>query len=260
VENPPFAGEPVELESIVQFLDSSLGIPGHPDYPQALNGLQVESRGPIRRVAGAVDASEEAIAAAIDRGVDLLLVHHGLFWDGLLPVTGRRFRKISTLLEANTALYSAHLPLDSHKEYGNAIQLMRALDLVPQDGFGEYQGVEIGLEATTSGTREEWREKIAGRVGGEVRLVPGGARDVTRIAVVTGAGAGFIRAAAEAGIDSLLTGEGAHHTAIDAMEFGVNVFYAGHYATETWGVRALAEGVGEAFDLPWEFIDLPLGF
>jgi putative NIF3 family GTP cyclohydrolase 1 type 2 len=112
----------------------------------------------------------------------------------------------------------------------------------------------------TDGTREAWRERIAGTVGGEVRLVPGGPREVSRIAVVTGAGAGFIRAASEAGIDSLLTGEGAHHTALDAMEFGVNVFYAGHYATETWGVRALAARVGEEFDLPWEFIDLPTGF
>jgi dinuclear metal center YbgI/SA1388 family protein len=232
----------------------------HPDYPQALNGLQVESRGPIRRVAGAVDASEEAIAAAIDRGVDLLIVHHGIFWDGLLPVTGRRYRKISTLLEANTALYSAHLPLDSHPELGNAAQLMRELGLVPRAGFGAFQEVKVGLEGTTSGTREEWREKIAATVGGEVRLVPGGPREISRVAVVTGAGASFIRDAAEAGIDTLLTGEGAHHTALDAMEFGVNVFYAGHYATETWGVRALAARVGEEFDLPWEFIDLPTGF
>lgn len=250
----------MELEPILHFLDTSLGIPAHPDYPQALNGLQVESRGPIRRVAGAVDASEEAIASAIDRGVDLLLVHHGLFWDGLLPVTGRRYRKISTLLEANTALYSAHLPLDAHPELGNAAQLMRALDLQPQGGFGTFQGVEIGLQTEGTGTREEWREKISATVGGEIRLVAGGPREVSRIAVVTGAGAGFIRAAAEAGIDTLLTGEGAHHTAIDAMEFGVNVFYAGHYATETWGVRALAARVGEEFDLPWEFIELPTGF
>jgi len=250
----------MELESVVQFLDSTLGIPSHPDYPQALNGLQVESRGPIRQIAAAVDASEASIAAAIDLGVDLLIVHHGLFWDGLLPVTGRRYRKISTLLEANTALYSAHLPLDSHLELGNSIQLLRAIGLKAEGGFGSYQGIDIGFVGSGSGDRELWREKIAQTVGGEVRLVSGGPREIERMAVVTGAGAGFIRAAAEQGIDSLLTGEGAHHTAIDAMEFGVNVFYAGHYATETWGVQALAAHVGEEFDLPWEFIDLFTGF
>jgi len=260
VENLRISGEWMELELAVQFLDTLLDIPDHPDYPYALNGLQVESRGPIRRVAGAVDASEATIAAAIDQGVDLLLVHHGLYWDGLLPVTGRRYRKISTLLEANTALYSAHLPLDGHPELGNSVQLMRALDLVPQRGFGSVQGIDIGFEAAASGDRDAWRERIAATVGADVRLVPGGPRELSRIAVVTGAGGGFIRAAAEAGIDALLTGEGAHHTVHDAMEFGVNVFYAGHYATEIWGVRALAARLGEEFDLPWEFIDLPTGF
>ena len=250
----------MELEQVLPFLDRILGIPAHPDYPQALNGLQVQSRGPIRRVAGAVDASEAAIAAAVDGGVDLLLVHHGLFWDGFLPVTGRRYRKISTLLEANVALYSAHLPLDSHPELGNAVQLMRALDLVPEEGFGKYQGVDIGYVASAYGDRGSWQARIEERLGSPVKVVAGGPKEVSRIAVVTGAGASFIQAAAEAGIDTLLTGEGAHHTAIDAMEFGVNVFYAGHYATETWGVRALAERVGEEFDLPWEFIDLPTGF
>jgi putative NIF3 family GTP cyclohydrolase 1 type 2 len=134
---------------------------------------------------------------------------------------------------------------------------MRALDLVPEKGFGSFQGVDIGFEAAASGGRDGWKERIANTVGGEVKLIPGGPRDLSRIAVVPGAGAGFIRAASEAGIDSLLTGEGAHHTVLDAMEFGVNVFFAGHYATETWGVRALAARVGEEFDLPWEFIDLP---
>jgi putative NIF3 family GTP cyclohydrolase 1 type 2 len=137
---------------------------------------------------------------------------------------------------------------------------MRALDLVPEKGFGSFQGVDIGFEAAASGGRDVWKDRRATTGGGEDKLLPGGPRDLSRIAVVPGAGAGFIRAASEAGIDSLLTGEGAHHTVLDAMEFGVNVFFAGHYAPETWGVRALAARVGEEFDLPWEFIDLPTDF
>lgn len=250
----------MEVEPILHFLDTTLGIPGHPDYPAALNGLQVEGPVAIERVGAAVDASEAAILTAVNRKIDLLLVHHGLFWDGLLPITGRRYRKITALLGARMALYSAHLPLDSHAELGNSIQLMRALGLEPEGRFGGYQGIEIGFVARATGGRESWRARISDAVQGEVRLIPGGPNEVKRMAVVTGSGAGFIRDAAEAGIDSLLTGEGAHHTAIDAMEFGVNVFYAGHYATETWGVRALAARVGEEFGLPWEFIDLPTGF
>jgi dinuclear metal center YbgI/SA1388 family protein len=186
-------------------------------------------------------------------------VHHGLYWEGLRPLTGRRYRRILPLLREGIALYSAHLPLDAHPELGNAAVLIRALWYEPGNRFGCFGETPIGFEAKVTETREGFRQKVSGVVGGPVLVSPGGVEQLRRIAVVTGGGASFIREAVEAGVDALLTGEGAHHTFTDAMEMGLNVYYAGHYATETWGVRALAEQVGQEFGLPWDFIDIPSG-
>jgi len=249
----------VPLEEILQYLDRTLGIPGFPDYDGAVNGLQVEAPGPVTRVGAAVDANSLTISAAIERKIDLLLVHHGLFWEGLQPLTGRRYRRVLPLILNRVALYSAHLPLDAHPEIGNAAVLIRALGLEPGDRFGSFEEAPIGFEIRVSESREAFRERVSTAVGGPVQLIAGGPETLTRVGVVTGGGASFIREAAEAGFDALLTGEGAHHTFTDAMELGLNVYYAGHYATETWGVRALATRIQERFGVPWEFLDVPSG-
>ena len=249
----------VELEALLQFLDETLGTSAFPDYDGAANGLQVEGRRLVRRVGAAVDAGTLTIEAAVAGGVDLLLVHHGIFWEGLRPLTGRRYRRIEPLIRAGVALYSSHLPLDAHPELGNAACLIRALGHEPAARFGHFREVPIGFTVEASGPREAFRDLVSGAVAGPVRLIPGGPPEVRRIGVVTGGGGNFIREAAEAGLDSLLTGEGAHHTFTDAHELGINVFYAGHYATETWGVRALATHLEATFGLPWEFLDFPSG-
>jgi dinuclear metal center YbgI/SA1388 family protein len=249
----------IEPELLFGFMDELLGIPEFPDYGPALNGLQVEGVGPVHRVGAAVDAGQAAVDAAGEAGMDLLLVHHGLFWGGTAPLTGRLHRKVASLIRSGTALYSAHLPLDAHPEVGNAAVLIRALGLEPGERFGRYEEVELGFVAETSEDRDDFRDRVAGVVGGPVRLIPGGPARIRRVGVVTGGGGSFIPDAAEAGLDALLTGEGAHHTFLDAMELGVNVFYAGHYATETWGVRALAGKLEAEFGLPWEFLDFPSG-
>ncbi|MEX0856050.1 MAG: Nif3-like dinuclear metal center hexameric protein [Gemmatimonadota bacterium] len=249
----------MQLESILQFLDATLGIPDFPDYPGAANGLQVQGTERVHRIGAAVDAGVETIEAAATAEVDLLLVHHGLFWEGLRPVTGRRYRRLAPLMQNGISLYGAHLPLDAHEELGNAAQLLRALGLEPETRFGQYEGVGIGFTAHLSEEREAFRDRVSQVVEGPVHLIPGGPVRLRRIGVVTGAGGSMIREAAEAGLDGLLTGEGAHHTFLDAMELGVNVFYAGHYATETWGVRALAARLESEFGLPWEFLDFPTG-
>jgi dinuclear metal center YbgI/SA1388 family protein len=249
----------IEPELVFGFLDEYLGIPDFPDYGPAWNGLQVEGEGAIHKVGAAVDAGQAVVDAAAGAGLDLLLVHHGLFWGGSAPLTGRLHRKVASLVRSGTALYSAHLPLDAHPEVGNAAVLTRALGLDPGERFGRFEGVEVGFVAETHEDRDELRERVAGVVDGPVRLIPGGPEQVRRVGVVTGGGGGFIREAAEAGLDALLTGEGAHHTYLDAMELGVNVLYAGHYATETWGVRALAGKLEAEFGLPWEFLDFPSG-
>lgn len=251
----------MKLESLLQYIDEYLGVEGHPDYGNALNGLQVQGTEDVARIVAAVDASEASIAAAAGQGADLLLVHHGLFWSGLKPLTGRRYRKIKALLDADMSLYSVHLPLDGHAEVGNCILLARALGLEVEGRFGAYEGVDIGWwgrppEATDGAGL---RERLGGVVGGDVHLIVGGPERVERVAVVTGGGASFTEAAAEAGMDALVTGEGSHHTHGDAVELGIHVLFGGHYATETFGVKALAAHLAERFGLSWTFVDQPTG-
>lgn len=250
----------MKSESLLQYLDDYLGTSTHPDYPGALNGLQVGSGDEeVERVAAAVDASEETIAAGVREGAGLLLVHHGLFWSGLEPITGRRFRRVAPLIRAGAALYSCHLPLDAHPEVGNCILLARRLGLEPDGRFGEYEGAPIGWQGPLAVSRDDLAGRLKEAVQGPVHVVPGGPSEVRRVAVVTGGGSSFIGDAVAAGVDAFVTGEGPHHSYVDAMELGINVLYAGHYATETFGVRALATHIETRFGLPWTFLDVPSG-
>ena len=244
---------------IVAFLDEYLRIGDIRDWRNALNGLQVENGGSVRRIAAAVDASERTIGEAIGAGCDFLIVHHGLFWSGNRPVTGARYRRLKRLLSADVAVYSAHLPLDVHPEVGNNAVLARRLALEPTGTFGAYEGRDIGVTAECDVALEELRARFESAVGAPVRLIPGGPERVRRVGVLTGSGGSMIDEALAAGLDTLITGEGSHHTYIDATEGGLNLLYGGHYATETWGVRALAEQLSTRFELPWRFIDAPTG-
>ena len=252
----------MKLESLLQYLDGYLDVSGHPDYPTALNGLQVGDGGrEVGHIVAAVDASEATIDQAVARGADLLLVHHGLFWGGLQPITGRLLRKVRPLLQADVALYSVHLPLDGHAEVGNSVLLARALDVTPEGRFGAYKTHEIGWWGPLDEPldAEGLRGRAASVLGGPVHLIAGGPDRIERVGVVTGGGASFTAEAAALGLDALVTGEGSHHTHFDAMELGIHVLLGGHYATETFGVRALAEHLADRFGLTWEFVDLPTG-
>ena len=247
----------VPLREITTWLDGQLRIADVPDYPGALNGLQVECDVPIRRLVAAVDASLATIRDA--RSGDLLLTHHGLFWDGSAPIAGRRYRRVKALLDAGAGLYSAHIPLDLHPEIGNNVLLAKALG-VPVDGwFGRFQGVPIGVHGALATDRAALTARVGALLGAVPKLLPGGPERVARVGIVTGAAGGMIAEAKDAGCDTFITGEGSHHTYFDAMEVGVNVLYAGHYATETFGVKALAGRTARQFDLPWEFHDHPTG-
>jgi dinuclear metal center YbgI/SA1388 family protein len=252
-------GTQVELESVIGFLDTLLGVEGFPDYKGAVNGLQVAGPGPVRQVAVAVDAAEYTVEAAVESGADLLVVHHGLFWGGAAPVTGRTYRRLSALIRGEVAVYSAHLPLDAHPEVGNCAELARALALEPEERFGQYEGRDIGFAVRLDESRAELQERVAQLLGGPVQLLAGGPDRVQRMGIVTGGGGSFIPAAAQAGLDTLLTGESSHHGYVDAREFGVNVLLGGHYRTETWGVKALGRVLAAEFGLPWEFLDHPSG-
>lgn len=247
------------VAELVRYLDEYLDVANTPDYPGALNGLQVESEGPLERVAVAVDATAASIGAAREWGADMLLVHHGLFWDGNRPVTGRRYRRLKALLESGMALYASHLPLDVHPEVGNNAVLARQLGIEARGRFGSYEGLDLGVWGTLDLTREALCARLDDRLGGPVRMIAGGPERVGRVGVLTGGGGGFVGAALDAGLDALVTGEGSHHTYFDATEGGLNLYYGGHYATETWGVRALGERLADRFGLEWTFLDLPTG-
>jgi dinuclear metal center YbgI/SA1388 family protein len=249
----------VALTDLVAHLDAYLRIDAIPDSENALNGLQVEGRPEVRRLAVAVDASEASIRGAVEAGSDVLLVHHGLFWDGNQPVTGRRYRRLAPLLEAGVALYSAHLPLDVHDEVGNNAVLARRLGLELRGRFADYKGVELGVWGEARLSRASLETRLREALGGEVRVIPGGPERISRVGVLTGGGGSYAGAALAAGLDTLVTGEGSHHTYFDAVEGGLNLFYGGHYATETFGVRALAEHLEARFGLSWVFLDQPTG-
>lgn len=249
----------MELSTLVDYLHDYLRIPETPDYGPALNGLQVENGGTVRRIAAAVDAVGATIDAAAAEGADLLLVHHGLFWGGNRPVTGRRFRRLRRLIEANIAVYAAHLPLDVHPEVGNNVQLARALELNVRGRFGEYRGEPVGYWGEVSMSRAALVERLEACLGGPVHMVPGGPDRVRRVGIATGGASDMLGAARSAGLDTMITGEAPHHAYFDAEEGGVNLLLGGHYRTEVWGVKALAAHLERNFGLPWVFLDHPTG-
>lgn len=251
----------MRLESLLQYVDEYLSVSDHPDYSVALNGLQVGGPDEIEKIATAVDASEASIHAAAEVGADILIVHHGLFWGGLEPLTGRHFRRVSALIQRGLGLYACHLPLDSHFEIGNCALLGRALGLELEGRVGRYEGVDLGWwgrlpEPEGVGTLATRFEKV---VGTAIHTIPGGPERVETVGVVTGGGGSFIADAASLGLDAFVTGEGSHHNHFDAVELGIHVLLGGHYATETFGVRALGDHLAEKFGLDVEFIDQPTG-
>ena len=250
----------MELAALVSYLDGYLRVAEVPDAPNALNGLQVANNsGTVSRVAAAVDLCEATVHLAAEQGADVLLVHHGLFWGGLQPLTGRAHRRVAGLMAHNIALYSAHLPLDLHPDVGNNAVLARQLGVSLRGEFGEEYGVRIGRWGEVDSSRDALERQLAGLTGRPPRLMAFGPERVRRVGIVTGAAGSMIAQASAAGLDTFVTGEGPHHTFFDAEELGVNVFYAGHYATETVGVKALAEHLHERFHLPWTFLDHPTG-
>jgi dinuclear metal center YbgI/SA1388 family protein len=250
----------VRLEELVAYLDDYLDIAGVPDFPGAHNGLQVENGGTVKKIAACTDACQATIDAAAERGADLMLVHHGLFWGaGITPLTDRSYRRVSRLLAGDIAVYSAHLPLDSHREVGNNVQLAHGIGLELAGDFGEEQGHAIGVWGELDTSRDELARRLDDLLGGAPFVIPTGPERVRRVGIVTGGGGGLISQARNRELDTFITGEGQHHSYFDAEEWQLNVFFAGHYATETLGVRALASHVCERFGCEWEFIDYPTG-
>ncbi len=247
------------LSEIVRHCDRLLRTDKVVDYDGAVNGLQVENRGQVTRIAATVDASRATIKLAIAAKADLLIVHHGLFWSATHPWTGRRYEMLRLLLENNLAVYSSHLPLDAHPALGNNALLCAALGFKKLRPFFPSHGQTIGFQTITNISRDELASRLACATGAKPRLIPGGPKICRRIGVVTGGAGGDLRIAAAEGVDTFITGEGPHWTYAVAEELGLNVFYGGHYATETFGVKALAAALARKFKVSWTFVDHTTG-
>jgi dinuclear metal center YbgI/SA1388 family protein len=251
------------LSSLVSTMDSLLQTSEINDYPGAVNGLQIENSGAVTRIVAAVDACEEVIRESSRVPGTLLLVHHGLFWNGVQTLTGAYYHKIKAALDGDLALYSSHLPLDLHPSLGNNILLAKALGLTAIKPALEMKGQAVGvLGKVREMKREAFAKLLSDAVGGNVNLAPGGPKTIKTVLVVTGGAGSEVARAAELGVDAFdafVTGEGPHWSYTAAEELGVNLFYAGHYATETFGVKALASLVATQACLPWSFLDHPTG-
>jgi dinuclear metal center YbgI/SA1388 family protein len=229
------------------------------DWDGAVNGLQAENSGRVTRIAAAVDASLATIKLAVAAKADLLIVHHGLFWAPTVPWTGKRRELLELLIKNNLAVYSSHLPLDAHPRLGNNAQLCAALGFKNLQPFFFAKGRFIGWRTNQKISRNRLAENLARVLGGRVILLPGGSEHCEKIGVVTGGAGAELKMAAEEGVDTFITGEGPHWTHALAEELGINVFYGGHYATETFGVKALAALLSKKYQVPWTFLNHPSG-
>ena len=244
-----------ELRDILDFCDERTRRSFVKDFPGAENGLQIENDGTVSKIGAAVDAGESAFRQAVDAGVDFLIVHHGLFWSGAHPFTGALRRKLKLALDNNLAVYSSHLPLDAHHEIGNNILLAKALGLEAHGGFVSYEGVNIGLLAKAGLTRAELRERLAALFPAGYTAIEKGGDELEHIGILTGSGRSALPELRANGCDTLVTGELRQEHFTVAEEEGLNLYLCGHYATETFGVRALADETARLFRLESVFLE-----
>jgi dinuclear metal center YbgI/SA1388 family protein len=249
----------VRLDDLVRYCDDLLDVRNVRDAPDAWNGLQVANAGDVGRVAAAVDVCAATIRMAAEEQADLLIVHHGLLWGGARPLVGPHLTRIADLLRSNIALYGSHIPLDCHPELGNAAITARELGVAVRGAFGSWHDQPVGVWGEIDVSRETLGDRLARVLGAAPKSMLFGPAAVRRIGIATGAGGSLIPQAAAAKLDALVTGEGNHHTYFDAEELRLNVYYGGHYATETFGVKALAQHLEKKFGLPWVFLDHPTG-
>jgi dinuclear metal center YbgI/SA1388 family protein len=247
------------LSEFVSYTDRFLRIHQVGDWDNALNGLQIENSGGVTLIGAAVDVSTRVLTEAQRRQVDLLIVHHGLFWPGLQPIRGALRRQLRIAFENDIALYSAHLPLDIHPKVGNNAQLSAALGLKVPQPFLEERGQAVGLKLRGSTSRGELVRKLQKALNGSVKVFDFGPKQARAVGIVTGAAGSEIYRVAKENIDTFITGEAPHWAAVAAEELGVNLLLGGHYATEVFGVKALAAHLSKRFRVSWEFIDCPTG-
>ncbi len=251
----------MKLDEMVAFLDDFLAIKDWDD--KSINGLQVEGKREVRKIAFAVDACIDTFVRARELGADMIVVHHGLIWGGLERIVGVVGRRLKFLLENDISLYACHLPLDAHPKVGNNVELLRIFGLEPDGCFGFYREKPIGYYGKFDEPKslEELVQAIS-VINDNPLVLKFGNEKVRSIGAVSGRGAFALKEAIELGLDLFVTGEAEHEAYHLAKEGEINVIFAGHYATETLGVKALMRVVGEEFaeEVEVEFLDVPTGF
>lgn len=243
------------LHQITAFCDDRTRRPEVADFPGANNGLQLENNGEVSSVAAAVDGGIVPFQMAAEKGIDLLIVHHGIFWNTPVRYTGPLYRKLKLAFEHNIALYSSHLPLDAHQEIGNNRLLADALGLSVEDWFLPFEGTPIALLAKAPGSRNQLRDRLEEEFSGAVTSMEFGSPHPQRVAILTGSGRSVLPHLKANATDTLVTGELRQEHFNLAQEEGFNLYACGHYATERYGVKALAGEVASRFDLPVSFLE-----
>ncbi len=243
------------LADLVAYCDRRVRVHEIADFPGALNGLQAANSGRVTKIGASVDAGAVPFALAAKAGVDFLIVHHGMFWDGAQPITGANHQRLQTLVTADCAVYSAHLPLDAHPQIGNNAIIAQKLGLKITDWAIPYQGTPIAALAGKAPTRAVLRGKLERLFPRGLTALEFGPAQPRKLAILSGSGGSCIPHLRAAGVDTLVTGELKQSAFNAAQEAGLNLYICGHYATEVFGVCALAEECAKRFRLPWEFLD-----
>lgn len=242
------------LQQLTDYCDRRTRRTACTDYPGAVNGLQVANDGRVTKIGAAVDAGLAPFAQAVECGVDFLIVHHGLFWGGVQPLTGPVYERYAALIRGNCAVYSSHLPLDAHPELGNNALLARQLGLKPQRQFLRHDDTAVGWIAPSKLRRTQLRTRLEEQYT-RVIAIECGSGAPKHVAFCSGSGNHAVPELAGTGTDTLVTGELREEWFNYAQEHHLNLYCCGHYATETLGVKALAAELARKFGLPWAFIE-----
>jgi dinuclear metal center YbgI/SA1388 family protein len=250
----------MKVSAIAKYLDAELKIDAFQDSSH--NGLQVANSGKVKRICCGVDASLEFFELAHAYGANMVICHHGISWgDSMARITGLNYQRVSALLKYDMALYASHLPLDAHPTLGNNARICRTLGLKTLKPFGMYNGKPIGFEGRLPKPRRfsSFERMVSEKIGTPLHTWDFGKKTVQSVAVVSGGAAGEIAEAGEKGIDVYLSGEQSLAAYNLAREYGVNAIFAGHYATERFGVQAVSERLKKRFGVEVEFLDMGIG-
>ena len=249
----------IQRNSIVQYLNEYLKIRTIKD--SSCNGLQVQGPESVTRIGLAVDACMASYRKAAAQKCEMLIVHHGLIWNGLTSITGAPYNHIKYLFDHGINLYGAHLPLDLHPVVGNNAQLAAMIGLTNVKPFGEYHGMLIGCKGVfaVSRTPGHLAKLLKTKLGHDPLLLPFGPAHIRSVGIISGGAAAELAQAIGAKLDCYITGESSHWNHHAALEAGINVLYGGHYATETVGVKALGKLLEKKFKVKTVFLDEPTG-